>query len=124
MRIIFFCVLAPSIFAVSLSNGQSSQKDAITGNGLMGSCQIHVKSLENRSYNETAFEAYRDGYCIGLVSGVSGASPRICADEEVTRGQQVRVVLKYLQEQPEELHLDDTLLVERALSKVFPCRTK
>jgi hypothetical protein len=80
--------------------------------------------MENRGYNETAFDAYRDGYCSGLVAGVSSASPRVCPDDGVTGGQQIRVVLKYLQDHPEELHLDDALLVDRALAKAFPCPKK
>lgn len=121
MRILRFGVLFFCVFAVGSSGGQSP-KDAITGNGLLGSCQIHVKSMEDRSYKENTFEAYRDGYCSGLVYGVSSASPDICPSEGVTGGQQVRVVLKYLQDHPEELHLDDALLAERALAKAFPCK--
>lgn len=123
MRIICLCVLFFCAFAVG-SSSQSPQNDAVTGNGLLGSCQIHVKSMENRAYNETPFEAYRDGYCSGLVAGVSSASPRVCPDAGVTIGQQIRVVLKYLQDHPEELHLDDAVLVDRALTKAFPCPKK
>jgi len=122
MKTSYLCVLLLCVFSAGSSSGnQSPQKDVTTGNGLLGSCQIHVKSMEDRSYNENIFEAYRDGYCSGLVFGVSSASPHVCPDERVTSGQQIRVVLKYLQEHPGELHLDDAMLVEKALAKAFPC---
>ncbi len=87
----------------------------------LGSCQISVKSMDDRKYNENTFESWRDGYCTGLVYGISKASPYVCPDDEVTTGQETRVVLRYLQEHPEELHLDNAVLVERALAKAFPC---
>ena len=80
--------------------------------------------MDDRNYSENTFEAWRDGYCTGLVYGISNASPHVCPDEEVTTGQETRVVLKYLQDHPEELHLDNAVLVEKALEKAFPCPKK
>jgi len=119
------CVVVFIAFAYGSSRGNSSpQADATTGNGLLGSCQISVKSTDDRNYKESPFEAWRDGFCVGIVNGVSSASPHVCPDEEVTTGQEKRVVLKYLQDHPEELHLDNAVLVERALSRAFPCPKK
>jgi hypothetical protein len=80
--------------------------------------------MDDRNYSENTFEAWRDGYCTGLVNGVTNASPRVCPDEAVTTGQTLRVVVKYLEDHPEELHLDNAVLVEKALAKAFPCVKK
>jgi len=108
-------------FAVGSSSGRP-QTEATTGLGLVGSCQISLRSTEDKSYHENTFEAWRDGYCTGIVQGVSNASPHVCPDAEVTVAQEKRVLLKYLQDHPEELHLENAVLIERALSKAFPCK--
>jgi hypothetical protein len=59
-------------------------------------------------------KVFETGYCIGYISGVAGALGRIpfgyCPSSGVTRGQLMRVVIKYLQEHPEELHGDAAAL--------------
>ena len=124
MKILCFGLLFPCVFALGFGGNRSPQSDATTGNGLLGSCQFSVKDTEDRNHNENTFEAWRDGFCVGLVAGVGYASPHVCPDENVTSGQEKRVVLKYLQDHPEELHLEATVLVEKALAKAFPCPKK
>lgn len=110
-------------FCVGSSGGSASPKEEVTrGNWLLGSCQLTVKSMDDPSLSENTLEAYRDGFCRGLIDGVSHASPKVCPNEEVTHGQETRVVLKYLQDHPEELHLVNAVLVDKALSKAFPCK--
>ena len=113
------------IILIVFSVGRSfTQEQATTGLGLIGSCQISIRSMEDKSYHENTFDAWRDGYCSGIVQGVSNASPHVCPDAEVTVGQEKRVVLKFLQDHPEELHLDNAELIERALARAFPCKNK
>jgi Rap1a immunity proteins len=62
-------------------------------------------------------------YCVGVVHGVSfWLLPKGCSDD-VSMGQMVLVVNKYLKDHPEDLNLPDALLVSAALSKAFPCPT-
>jgi hypothetical protein len=49
-------------------------------------------------------------------------SPKVCPAKDSTYEQGTRVVVKYLQDHPEELHMKSSALVERALAKAFPCR--
>jgi hypothetical protein len=61
------------------------------------------------------------GYCLGVVRGVSfWLLPKGCSDD-VTMGQMVLVVSKYLKDHPEELNKPDALLVSTALGKAIPC---
>ena len=63
------------------------------------------------------------GYCLGVVRGVSfWLLPKGCSDN-VTMGQMVLVVSKYLKDHPEDMNLPDALLASTALSKAFPCAT-
>ncbi len=65
---------------------------------------------------------YDIGYCVGLVQGVAYVSSSYCSPEEVTISQDVRIVVKYLEENPEKLHLHAARLAEDALTKAFPCK--
>ena len=117
MRTIPLC-----IFLFVFSGGSSSvpQQDVTTGTWLLGSCQITVKATDDRTFQENDLESFRDGFCRGMIEGVSKASPRVCLDD-VTYAQEVRIVLKYLQDHPEEIHQRNAILVDKALSRAFPC---
>jgi hypothetical protein len=122
LRTFAFCVCIVFAFAVGSKGGTPPQEENVTsGNWLLQSCQLALKTIDDPKFDENHFEAYRDGYCRGLISGVADASPRVCPNGQVTHGQQVRIVLKYLQDHPEELHLLNSVLVEQALAKSFPC---
>lgn len=45
-------------------------------------------------------------------------------DQLVTKDQTVRIVVKYLKEHPESLHMGESALVILALIDAFPCQTK
>ncbi|HEY1677232.1 MAG TPA: Rap1a/Tai family immunity protein [Candidatus Sulfotelmatobacter sp.] len=91
---------------------------------LMGSCQLAVKAMDNPSFRENPLEAYRDGYCRGLVRGISDTSPKVCAPSNATYGQAIRLVAKYLHDNPGVLRGKDWILVEGFLSRAYPCRRR
>ena len=70
---------------------------------------------------------FSDGVCYGYVMGVTDlliwVNPNVkpCAPSEVTGGQVVAIVRKYLKEHPEKLHEDADFLVMWALQEAFPC---
>jgi Rap1a immunity proteins len=106
-----------SLFAIP-ARAQSSTSD---GNYLLESCRISLQHVDSSALG-SHLDAFRDGTCVGLVSGVASVSPKVCASEGVTLGQSVRVVYKYLQDHPEKLNLRDAQLIEEALSRAFPCK--
>lgn len=70
------------------------------------------------------------GHCLGYVGGFKDAHVigkavmplhRFCPPNGVDTGQLTRVFVKYLQDHPEQLHLDAGLLLWFALEKAFPC---
>ena len=117
MRIIPLCIF---LFVFSVGSSSVPQQDVTSGTWLLGSCQITVKATDDRTFQENDLESFRDGFCRGMIEGVSKASPRVCL-YDVTYAQEVRIVLKYLQDHPEEIHQRNTILVDKALSKAFPC---
>jgi len=66
------------------------------------------------------------GLCLGFVSGVRDTAQAIakrifCLPEGVQPQQEVRVVIKYLEDNPAKLHESAAVLVMGALSGAFPC---
>jgi len=73
------------------------------------------------------------GYCVGFVEGVLSTSniykalpntPRLFCfpPAGVSNEQMIRVVVKYLENHPEQLHFDASILVLTALKEAFPCK--
>lgn len=91
----------------------SQETDLTSGNALAKQC----------SQSSAAFER---GFCYGQIHAESTildlGENRICIPDEVTLGQKIKVVTKYLEDHPEALHLDSTLLIKNALEKAFPCK--
>jgi hypothetical protein len=72
-----------------------------------------------------AVHAHRCAYYLdGFRDSISFArGPQlICIPQEVTSGQLLRVVLKYLKENPSKLHLDKAIGTHTALRGAYPCR--
>lgn len=90
------------------------------GNDLLPRCKAFVDTSDNSRWGST-HEAFSVGFCMGLVEGVASASPHVCPVKGVTNLQSARVVLKYLEDNPQSLNLNEAVLTELALSKAFPC---
>ena len=74
---------------------------------------------------------FQDGVCLGYVLGakdsfefaakVHHVTPDFCIPDGVTNGQVVKVVVKYLNNHPEDLHYSAESLVVYALGAAFRC---
>ncbi len=89
-----------------------------------------MAAIESRNHEE-----FSAGYCIGYVDGIDEMTNMInitrepskrafCRPENATTRQIVRVVYKYLEDHPEELHEDAYFLAIKALQNAFPCKKK
>lgn len=75
---------------------------------------------------------YEGGHCFGMIEAylqlASELSPRYfpahCLPEGVTIGQIAKMVVKYLDQHPEQLHLPATLVIAKVAHDAFPCRAK
>jgi hypothetical protein len=99
------------------------------GNSLLSNCKKWEK-MERESGDTGELMGWV--YCHAKVEGVVGTigvfhlvlpvKIRVCFPEGVTIGQNVRIVIKYLQDNPDQLHLPDADLIYLALHKAFPCK--
>ncbi len=112
--------------ALLLLSSSTAQSEA-TGNRLLRACSETIKYLEAREYNDLDF-----GYCVGYLTGLQGMEwftrvvleqqdKLFCIPAGVGAEQRVRVVVQYLEEHPERLHLPAAGEVAIALNKAFPC---
>jgi len=70
--------------------------------------------------------AFAAGFCMGIVEGALWSLPRtdFCLPKDATTGQGLKVLVKYIDDHPEELHERTALLATRAFVKAWPCREK
>jgi hypothetical protein len=106
-----------------------------TGAQLLDECQVVAKGGPNAP--EDAAELAKGMHCFGYLSGVADtyvfwkytnntqkAKVYIpaCIPEEATTFELARVVVKYLNDHPNQLHNSYRLLVMLALEDAYPCK--
>jgi Rap1a immunity proteins len=107
-----------SSFAVEQQTRSSSD-----GNDLLPRCQAMINAADDPNWKST-HEAFSVGFCTGLVEGIIYASSTVCTPKGVTVLQSARVVVKFLEDNPDKLNLDERALADTALTKAFPCSRK
>jgi hypothetical protein len=102
----------------------------LDGNRLLPQCEEAIR-IANDSRRGLDADA---SYCLGFITGIVTmtdevriANPKYAKlpcypDGTMTAAQAVRVVTKYLNSHPEELHRDAHVLVVEALTEAFPCK--
>lgn len=105
----------------------SDQYGITTGNEFLRYCKPALerntpfKDSVNSIYCLGFVSGYLDGYRIGLVP--KGNRPLFCLPKDgVENGQAIRIVIKYLENNPETLHESVRITMAIALGKAFPCR--
>ncbi|MNR35888.1 hypothetical protein D3C85_1537620 [compost metagenome] len=117
------------IGAVALVGTLASGSAMADGNKLLDYCQAAIR------FNDTkqADDEVSIGYCLGLMQGVRSlimyTNTGIPIENQtclplsgISNGQTARVVVKYLKENPEQLHQDEGILTLLALRHAFPCK--
>jgi hypothetical protein len=106
---------------------------AADGNRLLESCTSSVQFMDNGSFSEGTQSAQAI-WCVGYVTGILDALDlaRRLSDAPgvkiypclagVTSGQAIRVIVKYLRENPEKLQQRALPLSLAALQRAFPCK--
>jgi hypothetical protein len=90
-----------------------AQSDQNSGNYLINECRaISTDSSKG---------LFQQGRCMGIVEGIAWASPDICRPSQITNGQAVKVLVAYMDRQPQLLHQTLAQLAHEALVAVWPC---
>jgi hypothetical protein len=110
----------------SLMSGQNAlAQDKPNGNTLLQQCNAAVRRMDAVKTGRdpgNASEQQDAEYCLGYINGFVDADDRHCSPDGVTMQQYIRVVVKFLNDHPEKLHLGRAHLVGEALGNAFPCQ--
>ena len=101
------------------------------GNELVEHCNSAIKLYEGENSASTTTEIGA-GLCLGVLDGFRSLNTFyeavlekdqlfFCIPTGVTNGQLAKVVVKYLNDNPSELHEPATALIWTALFEAFPC---
>ncbi|QLG94782.1 hypothetical protein HZF02_23820 [Pseudomonas yamanorum] len=107
--------------------------DLTNGTALLQNCKNMI-AIE-KQFELDRLSVLGAGQCLGVVQGVRNTlvtlanakliSPVICfpGGGVLSNGQTIRVVVKYLEDNPKDLNLDQSLLTMMALLDAFPCKS-
>ena len=106
------------------------------GNALLHNCSLVVKMADGDSVMSTV-DNLNAGVCVGLVRDimdtmtlwqsvdhggpVDNTAMHGCIPDSIKTIHGARIVVKYLNDHPERLHVPDTRLVLMAMVDAFPC---
>ncbi|WP_141251695.1 Rap1a/Tai family immunity protein [Pseudomonas syringae] len=120
-------VLATGIALAGLMVSGTALAD---GNDLLTQCQVAVKNMDARAGGN-----YDTGVCLGIIQGVTESifilndslpkDLKFCVPsgtEGISHGQSVRIVTKFLRDNPALLHEHSSLLVMMAYKQAYPCK--
>lgn len=97
-------------------NEARAEQEIRSGGYYLRACQAFLDKNEGGSYIA--------GQCAGAVFVMGytlDSTEVICLPKGVTLGQTVRVILKYLENSPQSLHMDFPILALYALGAAWPC---
>ena len=97
------------------------------GNMLLDRCLQAQKLLNDQPAN-----SLHVGYCMGIVEGVQRTlsyskqlGDRLILpcfpEEDIKNKQALRITIKYLKDHPENLHMNQVILLMKAFRDAFPC---
>lgn len=119
-------ILLGGIFFLSCLRGSAQSHFDFNGSTLREYCKLAEADSSKLSGDDLDHAIictyYVNGVLDGYQAGVEPAKSLICTPDNVTRGQKVLIVAKYLDDHPEMLQNDPRFLILAAISKVFPCK--
>ncbi len=120
---------AGTAVAVALVAAMGCGQALADGNELLKHCQLGIKFLDTEGKEGNAFST---GYCLGVITGVTSVrgitndaleEMKTCLPTpSVSNLQAARIAVKYMKDFPEQLNLDDGMLVLFALQRAYPCK--
>jgi hypothetical protein len=100
------------------------------GNQLLEFCKATLRTIDGEDKSNPTFGT---GYCMGVVGttmdvlyGIGKELPvnyRACPPAGgISYGQGIRIVTKYLEDNPKSLHYESSVLTMAALRNAYPCK--
>jgi hypothetical protein len=113
-----FCVISNFVL---LSEKPAASEQGFSGNKMLPACKYQLGKIED------ANSAYKAGECVGAIAAIGSYAlsfdqgARFCPPEEATIDQAIRIVVKFLEQNPARLHLSFFNLAHIAMKEAWPC---
>jgi hypothetical protein len=131
MRLLYGIVVVGLVLLIAVPCARAiDEKVFENGTTLLRHCKDAIR-IGGEGGSASPDEAYDVGYCMGYIVGVLDLhdamvaakllTPQFCPPRSMMTGQAVRIVVTYLQANPEHLHFPGAGLVAVAMRKAFPC---
>jgi len=127
-------VCAVTVYALPLQSQSTSTADMESLRYLANACQD--TETPPQTFNTTD-RPFRAGYCAGYISAATdwlqyvkylaksgNTSPTVCLPSNVQNGDLLKVLVKYANDHPEQLHVPAFIGLNLALSQAYPCPAK
>ncbi|WP_425328120.1 Rap1a/Tai family immunity protein [Pseudomonas nitroreducens] len=124
----FLLVLGGVLLLLQTVTSQAKEADYADGNLLLRDCNEVVAFVDKKPVGDT----FGMGRCIGILEGTTGAltlvedsvpkNLKTCYPTNYTNGQGARIVVKFLNDHPENLDLPAAFVAAMGLRLAFPCR--
>jgi hypothetical protein len=126
-RLTFFLLL-PSLF---IAFNATSGKAEINGKMLLENCKEAVRSMGNK--NDPSINHSSVNFCVGYISGIndlhlefiesvaSFEPPIYCAPPNTQIEEMIKIVVKFLEQHPQDLTYQGAELTASALKIAYPC---
>ena len=136
-----FALLAGVLGAVLVLPAHARNLSAVDGKTLLANCHA-AQQMDEVSPKLNSDEWSAGFYCLGFVQGVvdadniwqtaakkalgSKAFPLVsyCVPDDVSWPQLVRILVKWLEDNPSKLNLSGYDVIHMALDKTYPCHTQ
>lgn len=126
--------LFPVLFLICTPLSAQTKETLTTGNAFLRTCSIVEKETLTDLESLTMIHClvHVDGFVNGVETEQRFAEAYMhqevplpfCVPESVELGQMIRIVLKYIRDNPAEANKYTAVLITRALGKAYPCPAK
>ena len=110
----------------------SSSSNAFTANQLLEFCQAEEYQSKYKGNDIDVSEAYKGGLCTGFINGFNQSNAAfgtiyrlekgpLCLPKGMKISQQSKVLIKFLENNPDKLHWNAGTLFFAAMREAFPC---
>lgn len=102
-----------AVLLLSYTGFAETHSVRMKGNDLVRACEKIDSKTDSMDF----------GICMGYIEGVADSmESSICISPDVEAGQLIKATIKWLNDNPNQLHHDAATLVFSALVDAFPCR--
>ena len=115
-----------SALAEPLARAEAQQADTNSANYLLPACKNFLASGDSRP---TYTSAFYQGVCVGavdtlhlLIRTLPETHFKACPPTQVTTGQELRVIIAYIEARPQRMHENFRILAIEAMREAWPCK--